>query len=311
MSILVFGSINVDHVMRVARIPRPGETVLAEAMQLYFGGKGANQAVAAARASRRRGAVRMLGAVGQDDLAQRVRHNFVANDVGADALAVTPAQTGSAYIAVDPTGENAITVVPGANAALSATAFSEGVLAGTSHAICQAEVPLAAVLGFAKRYKAATPAGHLTLNLAPVPEAGETSVLKDLLALTDLLVVNQHEAAQAAAMLTGTPDLAPEAAARALSARSGASVVVTLGADGALASPPDDELIAVNIVPITPVDTTGAGDTFVGVLVAGLADGLDLPVALGRAGHAGALACRAIGAQSAMPTADELDGEVA
>ena len=306
MSIAVFGSINHDHVMRMVRIAEPGETRMAHDYETFFGGKGANQAIAAARSVSGGVDVIMLGAVGEDASGQAAIANFAANGVVTDYLAISPAPTGTAQIQVDAAGENAITVFAGANATLTASDVPEAALARARHLVCQAEVNFGEVLNMARRFKRQPPFGHLTVNLAPVPPDVDAKDLDLLLRLTDLLVVNEIEARQVTARLGISAGLTPRRLAQELAMRINATLVITLGGAGAIAAWPTGDAATFAATAITPVDTTGAGDTFVGVLVGGLALGLQFDQAVRRAMRAGALACLSHGAQTGMPRLEDL-----
>lgn len=298
--ILVFGSINVDLVTRVRSIARPGETVLAPSYDTSFGGKGANQAVAAARVSAP-GRVAMVGRIGADAFGRMCLDNLAANGVSVTHVAEGPEPTGCAFISVDEQAENAITVASGANGAMSAAgmpAVPDGVTA-----ILQMEVPLAASLAAARQVRKA--GGRVIWNLAPVPHDLGREDLRLLLDATDVLVVNEHEAVSAAALL-GRPDATLTEAANHLAMAGKVTSVVTAGAKGAIAVQPDGSSIAAAAEAITPVDTTGAGDTFVGILAATLAGGADWHAALARACRGASLACLARGAQTSMPSAEAL-----
>ncbi|WP_372425998.1 PfkB family carbohydrate kinase [Salinarimonas chemoclinalis] len=296
--IVVFGSVNVDLVARVPRIPRPGETVLAPTHERHHGGKGANQAIAAARAAGGAIRVAMAGAVGDDPLGSAARTNLAQNGVDPSPLETSDAPTGVAFIAVDEDGENAITVASGANALARADGLAP-LLVGAAVLVLQMEVPLAAVAAAARM--GAQAGARVVLNLAPVPTNPDRAALDALLAATDVLVLNTHEADALCALLA-LPG--PDGAARdaALAARCDADVVVTLGAAGARAATRGGETLHVPALPVEPIDTTGAGDAFVGSLAAALAEHLPPGEALARAAVAGALACLAVGAQAASPT---------
>lgn len=305
MNILVFGSINVDYVVKVDRISRPGETNMAADLQIFFGGKGANQAVAAARASTS-ATVKMAGAIGRDALAEEVLENFATNGIDTDLIAQSKTGTGTAYVFVDPTGENAITVVPGANRDLLAADISDQVLREATHLLFQMEVPVDEVDALAARYKSINQNGVVILNLAPVPAADLKLPLLSLLANTDILVVNEHELLRTSEIL-GLPKAGDiTKAALQFSQAQSVVTVVTLGKKGAIAILDDANTLMVPPTPISPVDTTGAGDTFVGVLASGLAEGNSMKASLHRASLAGARACLKFGAQAAMPFAAEL-----
>jgi ribokinase len=291
--IAVVGSINLDLVVPVPRHPRPGETVLGGDLAEHPGGKGANQAVAAARLG---ASVAMLGRVGADDAGARLRR--VLDLEGVDATRVLPVDglpTGRALIAVDhTTGENSIIVSPGANTALSPEhcAAEGALLRDASVTLLQHEVPPETVAAAAR-----LAGGTVLLNPAPARE-----LTLDLLHMVDLLVPNREELAS----LVGhpLPDLHAVAdAARQL--RGPTAVVVTLGADGALLC----EDGAVAFVPphqVSPLDTTAAGDAFCGALAFCLVDGLGLHEAVRRANVAAALSTTLAGAQPSLPTRAEV-----
>lgn len=298
--ILVFGSINIDLVTRVEAIPRPGETVLTARYETLFGGKGANQAVAAARVSAP-GRVAMIGRVGDDAFGRMCVDNLAANGVLVEGIAACPEPTGCAFITVDARAENAITVASGANRVLDEAAMPAAPAAATL--ILQMEVPFPASLGAARRVRAE--GGRVIWNLAPVPHDLRADDLRLLLEATDILVVNEHEARAAAALL-GRPEADPRQAAGLLAASGRATCVVTAGAKGAVAVHAKGSHVAAGATEIRPIDTTGAGDTFVGILAVQLAEGRDWATALARACHGASLACLAPGAQTGMPRADAL-----
>lgn len=299
--ILVFGSINIDLVARVVSIPQPGETVLSPRYESLFGGKGANQTVAAARVSCPQ-RVAIAACVGDDAFGQSARDNLVCNGVVADLVANAPEPTGCAFITVDERGENAITVASGANASLTEAAICGFDVDASTVAVFQMEVPFPASLAVARHVRAA--GGRVIWNLAPAPQAFPAGDLSDLLSTTDVFVVNEHEAIAAAALLGCKTDDFRYAGAHL--SGSGCLCVVTAGARGAFAFHPDGRNERVETKSIQPVDTTGAGDTFVGILANGLDEALPLTVALQRACHGASLACLAHGAQAGMPTRKQL-----
>lgn len=303
--ILVFGSINLDLVARVRAIPRPGETVLSERYDLSFGGKGANQAVAAARARKDTAlAVRMASAVGEDDFGRSALDNLARNGVDIAAVRAVGLPTGCAFITVSAAGENAITVASGANRAVSGAALPDALLEGVRVLVLQMEVPPAEALAVARRARAR--GARVLLNLAPAPGEAEAALLPALLAETDLLVANEHEALTALALL-GEAETEPEAAMRRLATRCGEAGIVTLGRAGALAFTAAGEVLRAAALPVEAVDTTGAGDTFMGILAAALAEGMALAPALSRACAGASMACLYPGAQAGMPNAAALD----
>ncbi|TPG49899.1 ribokinase [Roseomonas nepalensis] len=303
--ILVFGSVNLDLVARVPRIPRPGETVLAPGYRLLHGGKGANQAVAAARARRDPAMpVRFAGAVGADNFGRAARENLRRNGVLVEALREVAAPTGCAFITVDEAGENAITVASGANLSASAADLPDAALEGLRVLVLQAEVPLRESAAVARRAREA--GAQVVLNLAPTPGAGDAALLPDLLAASTVLVANEQEALAALALLGEAAGDAPGAMRRLVEV-TGRAGIVTLGAEGARGFGLGGAAWHAPALPVRPVDTTGAGDTFVGVLAAGLAEGLALPEAAARACRAGSLACLSHGAQDGMPGPERID----
>ena len=297
--ILVFGSINVDLVARVDRIARPGETVLSPGYELFYGGKGANQAVAAARSAPAGSGVFMCGAIGEDAFGEGCRANLAAEGIDLAWLQVVGAPTGSAFIAVDAAGENAITVASGANRLLDAGRLGEESLDRIRLAVLQMEVPLSENLALARRLKPREAA--VILNFAPARDDLPKDALLELLRATDYLVVNEHEAATACRALG-----LPEDDCLGLSAFLGVPVIVTLGARGVELHRPGQEAWHCEAAKIEVVDTTGAGDTFVGVLASGLDGGLGIEAAIRRAAHAASLSCTKLGAQGAMPKLSDL-----
>ncbi|MBV8653282.1 MAG: ribokinase [Alphaproteobacteria bacterium] len=303
--ILVFGSINIDLVVRVPEFARPGETVLTDSYQTAFGGKGANQAVAASRASRAPSRVIMASAVGDDAFGRIARDNLSANRVDIGFVRTVKEPTGCAFITVDKAGENAITVASGANRAVSAGAVPDTLLDEATLIVLQMEVPIAENRAIAARARAR--GKQVLLNLAPAPQADGADHLAALLAATDILVANEHESRAALALVTGQGAEDPEAAMAGIVRSQGLTGVVTLGAQGATAIFRDGSRRHAAATPVEVVDTTGAGDTFVGILAAVLAEGRPFEEALARACYGASLACLTVGAQAGMPDADALD----
>ena len=294
--ILVFGSLNIDLVARVPVIPAPGRTVLAPSYEMHFGGKGANQAVAAARLAWP-GRVMMAGRVGRDGFGDRALQNLAANGVHTDFVARSEEPTGCAFITVDPEGENAITVASGANMTLRASDLSADAFCADMVLALQMEVPLAQSLEVAHRTKLAS--GSVVWSLAPVPDNMDSATLRELLAVTDYLLLNQHEALDAAAAI-GASACDYEAAASALAKAGDLTCVVTAGAQGASAVTAH-EAVRTPAPAIRPVDTTGAGDTFAGAFACALDEKAPLRSALAVACEAAALKCLVPGAQDGMP----------
>jgi ribokinase len=292
--IVVFGSINVDVVMHVSRYPRAGETILGDACLLRPGGKGANQAVAAACVG---ASVRMFGAVGTDSFGDDMRRNLAAQGVDVSGVhRVAQAMTGCATITVDRAGENAICVGQGANLYARADAVPDEALGAASIVLAQMEVPEAENWAVLERAKAR--GARTVLNLAPAP-ASSGRTIDAIRRWVDVLAVNETEA-NAIADHLALPTAEPSESAVAIAHALDVTVVVTLGRDGASAVQ-GGNVIRAEALPVEVVDTTGAGDTFVGVLAAGLDRGAALAEALRAASVAGSLACRTIGAQAAMP----------
>ena len=282
--VYVVGSVNVDLVVvGLAALPRPGETVMGGTFERHGGGKSANQAVAAARQG---AAVRMIAAVGDDDLGEEAVALLEAEGIdvsGVQRLASAP--TGVALIAVDEAGENQIAVASGANAELAADAVERAVAGAAAGgvALLALEVPDAAVLAGARAARAA----GLGVVLNPAPAR---ALQGELLALAPLLTPNGAEACA----LSGEDD--PEGAALALARRTGAPVVVTVGADGALLA--DGGTVERIPAPeVDAVDTTGAGDAFNGALACALAGGAGLADAVRSAVEVAAQSTRAPGAR--------------
>lgn len=298
------GSINVDLVATAAHLPAPGETVLGTGFAHHPGGKGANQAVAAARAGT---ATAMVGCVGDDPFGTELTAFLGAQGVDTAAVAVVPGHpTGTAVIVVDVRGENSIVVVPGANAEVRSAAVDDLALASGDVVVAQFETPLATTAAAFSRARAA---GARTI-LNPAPAA---VVPDDLLAATDVLVVNEVELAQVSGHDLGPAPTTADVVAAARTVRHGTdvAVVATLGAAGIVAVDDAGELVAPAHPVRDVVDTTGAGDCFVGSLAARLVEGDDLRGAVGYALVAAALCVGRAGAGSSMPTRAEVDAEVA
>jgi ribokinase len=288
--ITVFGSINIDLVARTARLPQPGETMTGSSFAMLPGGKGANQAIAARRAG---ADVAMAGAVGTDPLAATALSGLIEAGVDVTWVRRVAAPTGVALIHVDASGQNAITVIPGANAHALASSVPDAALDPRATLVLQLEVALDVVHAVASRARRA--GARVVLNAAPahaLPAA--------LLAVVDVLIVNEIEALAVARAL----DLpgAPEAFAAAAHRRSSRAVVVTLGPRGALAAV-DGSLVTAAAPAVEVVDTTGAGDAFAGALAAAMDRRAGWPRAIAEGVAAGSLACAHPGAQAALPAA--------
>lgn len=292
--LVVLGSINADLVLEVARLPGPGETVLCPGWRFAHGGKGANQATAAARLGAR---VRFLGRIGPDPWGPLLRRGLVEAGVEVDLLAASERPSGTAVIAVDPAGENQILVASGANLDVSQDQLDGAGLGPGTTLLCQNEIPLEVTLPALARARAA--GARTILNLAPA-----AALPPGALDPVDLLVVNRHEAATLAGRAGD-----PLAAARAL-AGPARTCVLTLGSEGALALGPGIAL-RVPALPVRTVDTTGAGDAFVGALAAELDQGRPLPEALARASVAAGMVCEHLGAREGQPSAAALEARLA
>jgi ribokinase len=323
--VLVVGSVNVDLVVAAPRLPVPGQTVTGGDVARYPGGKGGNQATAAARLGAR---VAFVGAVGADDMGSEARSALAAEGIDIAGLIETDRPTGVALIVVDPRAENLIAVAPGANGDMHAT-HVEAALGRLAPGprdvvlVCR-EIPadgVRAALEIGRKASAIT-----ILNPAPADDLDPVT-----LALADVLTPNETELAllvgagpagddpeSAARHLLGRHLLGSRAsagprltgrdpAARRAAAREPA-VVVTLGAAGALIVRTGEAAVAVPAPAVHPVDTTGAGDTFNGALAAGLADGLELAAAVRRAVAAAAFSTTRPGARGGMPTRAQLEG---
>jgi len=292
--ITVIGSINLDLIATVERLPSPGETVPGDSFKTAPGGKGANQALAAARAG---ASVRMIGSVGSDAFAREATALLANGGVDLSGVHGSDQPTGVALILVGGDGENVIAVVPGANGTVNREAVVRAGIA-QEHVVLQHEVPLDTVEA---ALDAARASGAVSLlNTAPFRREASR-----LLAKADYVIANETEFdLYAATLALGGADRLAQM--RAFAEKTGRTVVVTLGGEGVIAATPD-AMLKVEALKITPIDTVGAGDTFCGYLAAGLSAGLPLEQALRRAAAAGSLACLKPGAQPAIPTAGEVD----
>lgn len=289
--IVVFGSLNLDLIYRLAHLPRAGETLLASSVRMEPGGKGANQALAAARD---RAKVVMVGAVGRDALAAASLALLREAAVDLSRVeAVSDAVTGCASIFVDAQGRNVIGVGPGANRHARADQVEDALLGPATTLLMQMETEATAVGALIRRGRAR--GARIILNLAPAKP-----IELDALRMVDLLVINETEAAWLGGHLQAGADAAT------LRAALGVDVVCTRGGEGAEAATAlGPERIPAH--PVEPVDTTAAGDCFVGVLAAGLDRGVTLAASLRRAAVAAAICCTRAGTQTSLPQADEID----
>jgi ribokinase len=298
--VIIVGSVNVDMVMRLPRLPLAGETVVGGVLARHHGGKGANQAVAAARAGAR---VHLVGAVGAQDGLDSIGA-LEADGVDVTHVLRCDGPTGLAVVLVDSgRGENQIAVASGANALVSVTGVRQALRALGPRAadvvVLSFELPAAPLRAAAQ--EAVQAGARLVVNPGPV-QAGYADLLAGAIATP-----NVHELAALQPQAEPQAGTAPSVTAIALARRTGAPVIVTMGADGVLLADQDaSEHIAGHRV--RAVDTTGAGDTLTGVLAASLAGGYPLRVSVQRAVAAAALAVTRPGARAGMPTEAEIDG---
>ncbi len=296
--ITVCGSINMDWVVRCGSLPTPGQTVSAESLDAVCGGKGANQAVAAARAG---GLVQMIGRVGDDDIGQRLLKNLKQQDVGHQGVQTTRGCTsGVAVVAVEQSGENSILLVAGANAHMNAADVLQfqTLIQNGDVLLLQLEIPTAAVLA---AMEIAGRAGVRCI-LDPAPVAGDWT---DELLQVDLICPNQTEAAAITGMSVETIDDAT-AAARRLHQRGARHVIITLGHRGSVVWT-DGKGHHLPANRVKPVDTTAAGDSFAGALAVRWAETDDLIESVQFASAAGAITATGRGAQPSLPTRDQIN----
>lgn len=291
--IVVFGSINVDILMKVACLPRPGETVHCPSYDLIAGGKGANQACAAARAG---GKVAMVGQIGRDVWGEEATRLMAGAGVNLSCVELSDRPTACGTVWIDENAENAIIVASGANLTARSSQVPDEWLSPENSLVLQMEVPPEENWSLIER--AYRRGSRILLNLAPanpVPDA--------MLDMVDVLVVNEVEALMTAKSEGLTISDQPRTLAQLLARRHGATCIVTLGGAGACAVEADGSAWEIMALEVTAVDTTGAGDAFVGILAASLDAGANLPEGLRRASVGAALACLEIGCQSAFPDA--------
>jgi len=296
--ITVVGSLNMDLVVRSPRIPRPGETIIGHTFQTAPGGKGANQAVAAARLG---GRVSMIGHVGQDTFGDQLLDSLAAADVDCRYIKPTSdTSTGIALIVVDDQGENSIVVASGANMSLTPQHLEEydDVIVSADVLLLQLELPLKTVIRAAQIAKAS----GVTIILNPAPARELPS---DLISGVDFLIPNETELA----LLTEMPvhDIPQvERAAHSLLERDLGCIIVTLGKDGALIGE-SNEFAYVSPHKISAADTTAAGDAFVGAFSVAYGEGKSIVEAVRWANAAGAFTATKLGAQPSLPSREELD----
>lgn len=296
--IVVVGSLNMDLVVRAPHLPIPGETVLGDDFQTIPGGKGANQAVGAARLD---GNVTMIGCVGNDAFGESLRANLQKEGINTDYVLTAPnSPTGIATITLDEAGQNCIVVASGANMKLTPEdvekAFSQ--IKNVDVVILQLESPLDCVEAAARLGQER--GAKIVLNPAPARQLSDI-----LLSQTDVLVPNESETSLLTDLPVDTPSQA-EIAGSALFKRGVGAVILTLGSRGAFVLEGDSAGITISPHTVKVVDTTAAGDAFVAGLSVGLGEGLSLVESAKLGNATGALAVTKLGAQPAMPTQEEV-----
>lgn len=296
--ILVIGSLNMDQVVVTPRLPLMGETVLGNSYSTYPGGKGANQAIAAARLG---ASVRMVGCIGQDTFGQSLRENLVTNKVDVSQLKVSPnISTGTALITVDQSGRNTIIVVPGANFDLLGQDIDalEKTMEGVSLVVVQMEIPLATVwesILLAKKH-----AIPVVLNPAPA-----NTIPDEILNGLDYLIPNDSELSLLTNRPTGTlPEI--RSACAFLLSKGVKRVILTRGEDGCYYVEKEGEILLPAFI-VDSVDSTAAGDAFIGGFASSIDKGKDIQSALITGAAAGALSVTRAGAQTSLPTRQELE----
>ncbi|NUR24633.1 MAG: ribokinase [Catenulispora sp.] len=306
MKIVVVGSVNLDLVATAAQLPRPGETVLGHGFTTVPGGKGANQAVAAAYAG---ADVKFVGAIGDDDFGLQLRANLSAAGLDLSHLRVVPGPSGVALIAVDDEGENLIIVAPGANSQLTAlTEADKAAVAGADAVVLQLEIPMATVVETARTAKAA--GVPVLLNAAPAQR-----LPAELLDAVDVLIVNTIEAQMVLGDVDSTARLSRVAAARDMHAYQlmerlrplAKRIVLTVGADGAFYADRDGAWLHMPAPEVDAVDSTAAGDGFMGAFAVAYTEGKPIVEALGWACAAGAIGATRLGASSSLASREEID----
>ena len=297
--ILVFGSLNADFFLPVQTFPLPGETILTPQALIKAGGKGANQAAAAAKAG---GLVKMIGAVGTDEVSKVPVTALKALGIDCSGMQISDKATGMAMIMVDAKGENSIVVASGANTSLSADLVSDALVTPETLLVMQMEVPVEENFKLLRRAKAK--GARSILNTAPAREAAPED-----LALADYLILNEIEADAVYSAMFEKTFLGTQEKALAISERTGGVCLITLGAKGVVVAE-KGTLTEIPSLKITPVDTTGAGDAFVGIFAAMIDSGAGTVQAARYAAAGAGLACLKMGAQEALPTLKEIEARV-
>lgn len=299
--IIVFGSLNMDIAIRVDRFPEPGETILSKAYVHSPGGKGGNQALAAARSGIK---TALIGRVGNDDYGKSLREELKSHGVMVSGVAYTDtAPTGCAVVTRDKTGENNIIVMSGANMEAIHEQVPDEILVKGNVLLMQMELPVEETITLLERAHAR---GVTTiLNLAPA-----ITLPKRALGLLDYLIVNSIEARQIAEKLNLKTENNAVKLAQALAIEGQLTCIVTIGKGGSVAVTKEGNAWGVPIMPLDQslvVDITGAGDAYCGTLAACIHQGVELPEAMRRASVAGSLTCLKEGTQTAVPFSDDVD----
>ena len=293
--ILVIGSLNADLVVRAPRFPQPGETISGDDLQIIPGGKGANQAVAAVRQG---ASVAMLGRVGSDSFGPFLLDSLKSNHVDVTHVHADDSATGTATIIVDGNGQNSIVLSAGANGKVSPADVDSASALRPKLILLQLEIPIPTVLYAAQR--ARKHGSRVILNPAPAKPIPD-----ELISLADFIIPNETELS----LLTGMEVMdipSAEQAAKVLLARGAKNIIVTLGSKGALLVS-DNQTTQVNTYKVDVVDTTAAGDAFIGGFASALLRGLEIESAVKYANACGALATTKFGAQPSLPTREETE----